>query len=67
MNFFDDGTANGGYMLNRTELHSRIEDLYGRIDDENEKKEELISELARVERAIERWTELLHEMEAHLR
>ncbi len=67
MNFFCEGEENGGAMLNRSEIHRRIEDLYGRIDDENEKKEELMSELARTERAICRLRNLLCDMEALLR
>ena len=45
MNFYDDGVAAGGVRMSRSQLHSRIEDLYGKIDDENEKKEvdELVS------------------------
>lgn len=67
MDFYDDGTANGGVLLSRTQLYSRIQDLYGKIDDENEKKEELLAELSRTERAIERWKELLRDMEALMR
>lgn len=67
MDFYDDGTANGGVLLSRTQLYSRIQDLYGKIDDENEKKEELLAELTRTERAIERWKELLRDMEALMR
>ena len=66
MNFFDDGCANGGVLMSRAELVRRIEVLYGKIDDENEKKEELLSALARTERAIERFRELLSDMEALL-
>ncbi len=66
MNYFEDGSANGGYCLSRAELLCRIEDLHGRIDDETEKKEELLSALARTERAIERFRELLCDMEALL-
>ncbi len=66
MDFFDNGIANGGMRMSRLQLRYRIEDLYGKIDDENEKKEELLSELSRVERAIERWKELLRDMEALL-
>lgn len=67
MNFFSDAAGNGGVMLNRSEIHRRIEDLYGKIDDENEKKEELLSELARTERAIIRLRNLLCDMEALLK
>ena len=41
MNFFDDGCANGGYLISRRELCVRIKELYKKIDEENEKKEEL--------------------------
>ena len=64
MDFYDDGTANGGMLMSRTQLYSRIQDLYGKIDDENEKKEELLAALDRTERAIARWQELLRDMEA---
>ena len=67
MNFFCEPEEKGGSVLNRNEIHRRIEDLYGRIDDENEKKEELMSELARTERAISRFRSLLCDMEALLR
>lgn len=67
MNFFNDETACGGKALSRSEIHSRIEDLYGKIDDENEKKEELMSALARTERAISRFRDLLCDMEAMLK
>ena len=66
MNFFDDGCANGGVLMSRREILCRIEDLYGKIDDENEKKEELLSAIARTERAIERFRELICDMEALL-
>ena len=64
MDFFDDGVAAGGICMSRSQLRSRIEDLHGKIEDENEKKEELLSELRRTERAIERWRALLRDMEA---
>lgn len=67
MNFFNDPEPLGGVRLSRSEIHSRIEDLYGKIDDENEKKEELLSELARTERAISRFRDLLCDMEAMLK
>ena len=63
MNFFDDGCANGGFMLSRREICTRISELYKKIDEEKEKKEALNLALARVDRAIERFTELLHDME----
>ncbi|MBQ4150321.1 MAG: hypothetical protein IJC81_00770 [Clostridia bacterium] len=66
MNFFDDGCANGGFCYSRSELLYRIEKLYEKIDEENEKKEELLNSLCRVERAIERWKEVLSDMEALL-
>ena len=66
MNFFDDGTSNGGFCISRAELVCKIEDLYRKIDKENEKKEELLSALSRTERAIERFRELLSDMEALL-
>ncbi len=67
MSFFDDGMANGGYMMSRRQLYSRISELYERIDEENEKKEELLCEIARTERVIERFRELVADMEALLR
>ena len=39
MDFFDDGVANGGSLYSRIQLYDRIRDLYGKIEDENEKKE----------------------------
>ncbi|MBQ5390204.1 MAG: hypothetical protein IIU58_04775 [Clostridia bacterium] len=67
MDFFDDGVASGGVRMSRLQVYREIEDLQGQIDDENEKKEELLGELSRIERAIERWKELLCDMEALLR
>ena len=67
MSFFSDGTDNGGICLSGKEIHAQIEDLYGKIDDENEKKEELLCALARTERAISRFRSLLCEMEALLK
>lgn len=67
MDFFDDGVANGGSLYSRIQLYDRIRDLYGKIEDENEKKEELLSELARTDSAIAYWKELLCDMEALLR
>ena len=64
MDFYDDGIAAGGVRMSRSQLRSRIEDLYGKIEEETEKKEELLSELRRTERVIERWRELLRDMEA---
>lgn len=67
MDFFNDSADLGGVHLNRKEIHSRIEDLYGRIDDKKEKKEELMSEIARIDRAILRYRDLLCEMEMMLK
>lgn len=67
MDFYNDVSDLGGIRLCRKEIHSRIEDLYGRIDDEKEKKEELMSEIARIERAICRYRDLISEMEQMLR
>ncbi|MBE6680506.1 MAG: hypothetical protein E7598_08325 [Ruminococcaceae bacterium] len=66
MNFFDDGSSNGGICMSKREIVRQIEDLYGKIDDENEKKEELLSALRRTECAIERFRELICDMEALL-
>ena len=66
MNFFDDGNANGGICMSRKEIIRKIEELYSKIDDENEKKEELLSALARTERVIECLRDLLCDMEALL-
>ena len=67
MDFYNDVSDLGSIRLCRKEIHSRIEDLYGRIDDEKEKKEELMSEIARIERAICRYRDLISEMEQMLR
>lgn len=67
MNFFDDGSANGGFLASRAQIVRKIEDLYAKIDNENEKKEELLSALARTDRIIERLRDLLSDMEALLR
>ncbi len=66
MNFFADGSANGGFCMSRAEILRRIEDLHDKIDNENEKKDELLSALARTERIIERLRDLLCDMEALL-
>lgn len=67
MDFFSDGAVNGGYIASRSEICSRINELYEKIDEENEKKEELLFELTRIERAIERFRDLLCDMEALLK
>lgn len=67
MAFFDDGVANGGIAMSRSRIYSRINELSERIDEENDKKEELLCELARVERAIERFRELIGDLEALIR
>lgn len=67
MDFYNDGLACGGTRKSRLELYRQIEALHGKIEDENEKKEELLGELRRTERAIDRWKELLRDMEALLR
>ena len=66
MSFFDDGVANGGILMSRRSIVSCINELYERIDEENGKREELLIEIARVERAIERFRELVSDMEAML-
>ena len=66
MAFFSDGESNGGIVMSRGRIIRRINELCERIDEEKEKKEELLSELARVERAIERFRELVCDMEALL-
>ncbi|MBQ4556344.1 MAG: hypothetical protein IJA60_01685 [Clostridia bacterium] len=53
--------------MSKRQLKSRIEDLYGRLDDENERREELLFKLSQTERAIERWQSLLADMEALLK
>ncbi len=67
MQFYDDGLANGGFSYSKRELRAQIQALYGKIDDENEKRDELLGKLRRTERAITRWKELVEEMEAYLR
>ena len=67
MDFYDDGVACGGMRKSRLQLYRQIEALHGKIEDENEKKEELLGELRRTERAIDRWKDLLRDLEALLR
>lgn len=67
MHFFTDTSFNGGTRMSKRQLKSRIEDLYGRLDDENERREELLFKLSQTERAIERWQSLLADMEALLK
>lgn len=66
MQFYDNGLANGGFSYSKRELHAQIQALYSKIDDENEKRDELLGKLRRTERAITRWKELVEEMEAYL-
>ena len=66
MAFFDDGVANGGLLMSRRNIVSHINELYEKIDEENGKREELLLEIARVEREIERFRELVLDMEAML-
>ena len=67
MSFFCDKTENGGIALSRSELCRRVEELYCKIDEENEKKEELALALSRAERTIRRLQSLVCDMEAELR
>ena len=66
MAFFSDGTRNGGYLMSRRQILDRISELSARIDEENERKEELEYEIKRIDRAIERFNELVSDMEALL-
>ncbi len=66
MAFFDDGTANGGYMQSRRQIYSEISRISQLLDEENGKREELLLEIARTDRAIERLREVISDMEAEL-
>ena len=66
MSFFYDKTENGDLPLCRNEIRRRIEELYEKIDEENEKKDELMLALKRTERAILRLQGLICDMEAQL-
>ena len=63
--FFTDEEL-GGLGMNRRALLRQIEELYGKIDSENEKRDELLADLRRTEREIERWESLVRDMEAYL-
>ncbi len=67
MDFFSDGTANGGVLMSRRNILGHIGELYEKIDEENGKREELILEIARIEHAIERFRLLVSDMEALLK
>lgn len=66
MSLFNDAADRGGVLMSRREILMRIEDLYGRIDDVNEHKEELMCDLARTNREEARLRSMLDEMEALL-
>ena len=63
MAFFDNGVANGGFMQSRTQIYRQINELNEKIEEEKEKKEELLYRVARIDRAIERFRELVADME----
>lgn len=63
--FFTDEDL-GGLGMSRRALLRQIEELHGKIDSENEKRDELIADLRHTEREIERWESLVRDMEAHL-
>ncbi|MBR5539102.1 MAG: hypothetical protein IKU61_04310 [Clostridia bacterium] len=52
--------------MSRRQILDRISELSARIDEENERKEELEYEIKRIDRAIERFNELVSDMEALL-
>ena len=64
--FFDDGVANGGLMQTRAQIFRDINELNEKIEEEKDKKDELLYEIARIDRAIERFRELISDMEALL-
>lgn len=63
--FFTDEEL-GGCGARRRSLLRQIEELYGKIDSENEKRDGLLADLRRTEREIERWESLVRDMEAYL-
>lgn len=67
MAFFDDGVANGGLMQTRAQIFRQINELNEKIEEEKDKREELMYEVARIDRAIERFRELVSDMEALIR
>ena len=66
MAFFSDGSANGGFLMRRRQILCRINELCELIDGEREKREELLREIERTDRQIERFSELVSDMEALL-
>ena len=66
MGLFVSDEALGGQGMSRRELLGQIEALYGKIDSENEKRDELLADLRHTEREIERWESLVRDMEAYL-
>lgn len=63
--FFTDEDL-GGLGMRRHALLRQIEELHGKIDSENEKRDELLADLRHTEREIERWESLVRDMEAYL-
>lgn len=63
--FFTDEDL-GGLGMSRRALLWQIEELHGKIDSENEKRDELLADLRHTEREIERWESLVRDMEAYL-
>lgn len=64
MNFFVQEEALGGAGCSRRQLRAEIAALFEKLDAEQEKREALLRDLRRTDRAIECVRELLRELEA---
>lgn len=67
MDFFDDGTANGGRQYSKLQSIYLLQELYARISAGNARKEELLFELRRLERDMADISEQIREVEAYSR
>ena len=64
MNFFVSDEALGGERRSRRELHAEILSLCDKLDAEEARREALLADLRRADRAIERFRTLIDELGA---
>ncbi len=67
MDFFDNGAVSGGMRYNKAQACIILQELYKKISDGNQRREELLAELQCVERELEDSRSQLRDMEAYSR
>ena len=64
MDFFEDGTENGGMLYNKAERFLMLEELYAQVDVFAARREALLDELTALEDALASSRAQLHALEA---